>query len=190
MGFIIVDGGGTGRTATVSTGNRLQTQSVSFEVNQESVVLGSAFIVATDFVALTTTGSYNAILYYKNTSSIRHYVFGSALAGLAAASWRIVQNGTAGTIVSDASAAGVSNANFGSTKTLAADAFKASGDGKTLTDGTTVDACVSGVGTLKIDRLTALDPGNSLSVLCKPSAATDVSATYFVTNQALTEAIG
>ena len=138
---IINDGTGTGRTAKVCADNRLSVESVNTEAGAEASQIGDAYNINTGTIALTTANE-SAVMYVKNNEDqdlvVTTIVFllGNSTAGTGDLELAVFSNPTVGTVVSDASNVDMKhNKNFGSNKTLTADAFKGA-EGKTLTDGT------------------------------------------------------
>src|SRR6056300_1099407 len=142
MFYIIEDGTGSGKKASVNANNRLDTFSITeTRVADISNRDGRLFILTSDFVALTTTGSFNGMIYLKNTSTDRDmYIDRVRICGtgtsMNAMQCRFVKNPTTGTLISDANA-GISVASIlGSNEEFTGINYAASGDGKTVTDGT------------------------------------------------------
>ena len=106
MSQMIQDGTGTGNLAKVDASNHLKVKAaVIANVREVSGRTQQAFVVASDFVALTTTGSFNGVLYLKNTStdktlyieSVRTCSRPTATTAAANSSeWRVIKNPTAG----------------------------------------------------------------------------------------------
>src|SRR6056300_1234810 len=142
MFYIIEDGTGTGNKAKVNEQNRVETFSIiESRIADISNRDGKSYILTSDFVALTTTGSFNGMLYLKNTSTERDlYIDRVRVCGtgtsMNAMQCRFVKNPTTGTLISDANA-GISVASIlGSNEEFTGINYAASGDGKTVTDGT------------------------------------------------------
>ena len=138
-----IEGGtGSGYRAKVDTENRLSTFSITeTRLADISARTGDAFILTSDFVSLTTTGSFSGIMYIKNTSTtenifvdrIRICGTGSSMGSLQT---KLVKNPTAGTLISDENAGISIPANLGSQEVFSGLNYAASADGKTVTDGT------------------------------------------------------
>lgn len=175
----ITDGTGKGYVAAVNSDNRLETRSVTRPVVSDiSHENGEAFVVASDFITLTTTASFNGILYIKNTSTTKHLhiekirVCSSASGSVQC---RLVKNPTTGTLISDANSADVGNANFSSALAFTGLGYAASGDGKTITDGTNFSNFINNSPGHSIQEYLGaliLGPGDSLALTAKPSAST------------------
>ena len=141
MNDIIKDGTGTGLTAKVSSEHRLFTDSVNRTKSENASTHGDAYNINTGDITLTTANE-SAVLYVVNNEdedlivSTVIFLIGNSTGGTGDLVASIFSGPTAGTIVSDASDVEMkANKNFGSNKTLTADAFKGD-EGKTLTDGT------------------------------------------------------
>jgi hypothetical protein len=175
----IKDGTGGGYIAAVNEQNRLEVFATTEEfVADVSHRNGEAFILASDFVALTTTGSFNAIMYIKNNSDKDLYIRSIRVCGdgSGTAQIRLIRNPTSGTIVSEANLADQLSSNFGSTKQFEGLAYSASGDGKTLTDGDNFTNFINhlpGHSTEDFRGAVILKKGSSLGITCKPTIATN-----------------
>jgi len=143
--MIIEDGTGKGYKSLVTEENRFGVDAISVpHITHESEVYGLGYIISTGFIPLTTTASFSGLLYIKNTDSlgrsfhIHHFRVCSGLC--AAGSTLQVQakiDATTGTLISDANAGTVNNMNTNfSANILDSVVYSASGDGKTVTDGT------------------------------------------------------
>ena len=146
--MIIENGVGDGTKARVDGNNQVHVFAVVEDEQNSAAEDGQLYNINTGPIALTGT-SDSAILYFKNNESpingesniiITSLIFGlytksATITDLSTAT--IIRNPTAGTIIDDASAVDMkSNSNFGSSNTLDSLIYKASGTGKTLTDGT------------------------------------------------------
>lgn len=176
----ITDGTGSGNGAGVNSENRLEVQAVTqTRVADVSERDGEGFIIASDFISLTTTGSFNGVLYLKNTNTkdvlIQRIRVCSDASG--SAQVRLIRNPTAGTLISDANLADQLSSNAGSNKTFAdfGLAYSASGDGKTVTDGSNWSNFINrspGHSVQNYDGALILPRGSSMAVTVKPSAST------------------
>jgi len=187
--MLINDGNGTGISAGVSAAHELLTHARTItHAAFESRAAGRLFFVATDFVALTTTASYSAIAYLKNTSST-HNIFLHRVTASSTVThqWRLLAQPTAGTIIDDGTAASKVNANLTSSLTLAASAFKGA-DAKTFTDGTIMQQWASDIGrNVDIyDGEILLGPNDAVGFECKPSASCDVGVTIIAVQELIT----
>jgi hypothetical protein len=146
--MIIENGVGNANKARVDGNNQLHVFAVTEDEQNSAAEHGQLYNINTGLIALTGT-SDSAVLYFKNNESavngesnfiITSVIFGlytrsATVTNLATAT--LIRNPTAGTIIDDASVCDmVSNSNFGSSNTLDSLAYKASGTGKTFTDGT------------------------------------------------------
>ena len=184
MEIEIKDGSGTGKRAAVTKDGRLETFSITEDrLADISLREGKSFIITSDFVSLTTTASFSGIMYIKNTDSkvnlfidkIRICGTGAAMGGYAQT--KFYKNPTTGTLISDANAGIVVPANLGSNEVLSATVYSASGDAKTVTDGTQFSQFTVHLPghTVQDDKGAIILPGGSaLAIVCKPSYATEV----------------
>lgn len=138
----IEDGTGTGRKVRVNLNNEMITRAVSSSEQAEATENAVAYNINTGLITLTSA-SESALLYLKNNENRDLHVtsiiviLGPTANGVATDTTRlrVYRNPTAGTIVSDATDVDDnSNRNFGSSKTLTADAYKGD-EAKTITDG-------------------------------------------------------
>ena len=119
MGEQIIDGAGTGSKAKVNVENRLETFSItesrSADISNRN---GKAFILATDFVSLTTTGSFNGMIYVKNSSDENLFIDKLRVCGTSASSSYmqtiLIENPTTGNLISDANTGTATSSNLGS----------------------------------------------------------------------------
>lgn len=175
---VIEDGKGTGYKAQVDSSNRLKVFSVGTSVaSQEAKESGGAFVIPSGFLSLTTTGSFNGIFYIKNTSTTKDLYIGKIrTCGNADGSVQVklVRNPTAGTLISDANDATQLTANFGRNDVFEGDAFVASGDGKTVTDGTDYSQFIqktTGHSIQDYEGAIIIPNGSSIALVAKPSVA-------------------
>lgn len=139
--MIITDGKGTGYQAQVNTKGQLETCSVTLVQSSQASNDGDSYNINTGVMTLTSANK-SAVLYVKNNETkpilidALFYLIGNSTGGTGDMLITVLRNPTAGTVVSDATAAEMAgvNRNFGSSKTLDADIYKG-GEGKTLTDG-------------------------------------------------------
>lgn len=181
MFYIIEDGTGSGKKASVNANNRLDTFSITeTRIADISNRDGRSFILTSDFVALTTTGSFNGMIYLKNTSTDRDmYIDRVRICGtgtsMNAMQCRFVKNPTTGTLISDAND-GISVAsNLGSNEEFTGINYAASGDGKTVTDGTQFSQFtihLPGHTIQDYNGAIIIPGGSSMAIEVKPGAAT------------------
>lgn len=146
----IQDGTGSGFEAGVTDSHRLLVDADSHDAILTASVDGKAFRFCAGLITLTSANP-SAVLFIQNNEPSNLIVAeivvrmnastgGAGGVGL----WEILRNPTTGTIISNASAATVvANANFGSTATISATAYKGA-EGNTFTNGTQF-AIVNGV---------------------------------------------
>lgn len=181
MFYIIEDGTGSGNKAKVNEQNRLETFSVvESRISDISNREGKSYILTSDFVALTTTGSFNGMIYLKNTSTDKDlYIDRVRVCGtgtsMNAMQCRFVKNPTTGTLISDANA-GISVAsNLGSNEAFEGLNYAASGDGKTVTDGTQFSQFtihLPGHTIQEYNGAIIIPNGSAMAIEVKPGAAT------------------
>jgi hypothetical protein len=176
----LVDGTGNGYQAAVNSSNRLEVQAVTTPTTANiSQRDGQCFIVASDFVSLTTTGSFNGIMYVKNTATDKDLHIEKLRAcgdGSGSVQLRVIKNPTSGTLISDANSADINNANLSSAVAFSGLAYAASADGKTVTDGTNFTQFISMLPGHTIQEYSGaiiLGPGDSMAITAKPSASSN-----------------
>lgn len=132
--------GSSGNVAKVNLKNQLYTFTVIETETQEAAALGNSYNINTGEINLTSS-TESGILYIKNNEDsdlvIEAIAVGVGSAGTVTdvSTITIIRNPTAGTVISDASTVSMNqNRNFGSSKTLAVNAYKGD-EGKTFTDG-------------------------------------------------------
>jgi hypothetical protein len=140
------------------------------------------FFLATDIIALTTTASFSALVYLKNTSSTHNlFLHRIRTCGSVVHQWRMIAQPTTGTIVDDATDITETNTNFASSLTLDANAYKGA-DAKTITDGALMSQWIGNVGFVfeKFDGEIILGPNDAIALECKPASSGDVAAVLVV----------
>jgi hypothetical protein len=177
----IEDGAGTGKRVKVTDDNRMETFSIT-ESRMADISLkeGEAFIVTSDFVALTTTASFTGMLYIKNTDTSKNLfidkvrVCGTGTS-MNAMQCKFFKDPTTGTLISDANAGIAVAANLGSNVTFTGDVYGASADGKTVTNGTQFSQFtihLPGHTIQEYDGALIIPGGSSLAIAVQPTAAT------------------
>jgi hypothetical protein len=175
------DGTGSGSRVKVTSDNRLETFSIT-ESRMADISLrnGKAFIITSDFVALTTTGAFNGMLYIKNTDTSRDLfvdkvrVCGTGTS-MNAMQCKFYKNPTTGTLISDANDGIVVPSNLGSNEVFTGDIYAASGDAKTVTNGTQFSQFtihLPGHTIQEYDGALIIPGGSALAIAVQPSAAT------------------
>lgn len=190
----IEDGTGLGYVTKVTSTNRLAVEASVIDEERESTLLGEAWAVSTTL--LTYTGVSNAALTYIRNDSARDLVIdrirvmlGTVTGGTG--DWLLTQsrNPTAGTIITNASAAGVTNLNHGSNTTPDGLFYKSSFttitavNFDTLTGGTGSQFPIRSneEGQLVIPTGRILPPGASFGILLQPPAGTTSANVNVVT---------
>jgi len=180
--MIIEDGTGQGFIAGVNKDSRLEVLATAqSRVTDVSETSGEAFLIASDFLSLTDTSVFNAVLYIKNTSEKDVLIDKVRTCSSESGSLqlRLIMNPSAGTIVDDASPADYLSSNSGSNKTFAdfGIAYAASGSGKTITDGDNLTQFINrspGHSIQDYSGSLVLARGGSMAITCKPSASNTV----------------
>lgn len=175
----ILDGAGSNRRAKVNSRNKLLVRSTAEPiVAAVSAEQGLSYLLASDFISLTTTGSFNALMYVKNTSTNKNLHIGkirTCSSGSGFMQVRLIAQPTSGTIVSDANSSDLSNANLSSGNVFDGISYSASGDGKTITDGSNFAQFINmspGHSVQDYEGSIVLGPSDSIGLTCKPSVAT------------------
>jgi hypothetical protein len=174
---VIQDGRGGGYSAGVDSDKRLLSKAISqSRVSDISRRNGKAFLISTDFISLTTTASFNGIVYIKNTSDEDLFIGKVRTCSDTSGNVqvRILRNPTTGTLISDANAATQLSANFGSSEIFGGDAYAASGDGKTVTDGSNSSQFINhspGHSIQDYEGAVVIPKGQSFAITAKPSVA-------------------
>lgn len=173
---MIQDGTGTGNLLKIDSNNQLHSFCVTESEKNAAVEDGQAYNINTGIIALTGS-SDSAIMYFKSNESPLNgdsdIVVDTIIIGINTISATItespvltvIRNPTAGTIVSNATAADMkSNSNFGSANTLDSLIYKGA-DGYTLTDGTDHAKVICMTGRTTIPELNIdLPKGQSLGL--------------------------
>lgn len=138
MADVIKDGKGTGNLAEVTDRNKLQTEAITVSEIHDAVDRGKAWNVGTSTLTLTGDGTSHGLLYVKNTGTMPLFIdlyvilTDASTGGSGNMLVEILENPTAGTLVSDQTALTPTNMNFGDSDTPIADIFSG-GQGKTIT---------------------------------------------------------
>jgi hypothetical protein len=176
----ILDGRGRGYRAGVTPRRQLETIAVTESRIADISKSGYSFLVATDFVSLTTTGSFNGLLYIKNNSTDRNIFIKTVRvcsSGTGYMQIRAIRNPSAGTLISDANSADKLSANAGSNVVFDGLAYSASGDGKTVTDGDNWTQFINkspGHSVQDYQGAIVIPGGKSVAITAKPSVATTI----------------
>ena len=177
----IEDGAGSGYRVKVNKNNRAETFSISSsQISEVSRRTGQSFIITSDFVALTTTGSFSGLLYIKNNNSnkdvyidkIRVCGTGSAMNAMQC---KFFKNPTTGTLISDANDGIAVASDLGSSELFDGLVYAASGDGKTVTNGTQFSQFtihLPGHTIQEYDGALIIPGGSSMAIAVQPGAAT------------------
>jgi len=136
----IIDATGTRLGAKVDENSRLHTNSLTIEEQSASAESGDAYNINTGDITLTTA-TESSIIYLKNNEDrdlvvpAIIYLFGTSTGGTGDTVIDVIASPTGGTTISNANDVAVNeNKNFGSKRSLGADAFKGA-EGETMTGG-------------------------------------------------------
>jgi hypothetical protein len=172
-GIKVVDGTGGGHSTKVDSTNRLHVKAANFSgLEVFSAELGESYYLISDFVTLTTTGSYNGMLYIKNTSNKNLHIAYVRTCGTQVQQWKLTKQPTTGTLISGASAANQENLNFTSGNSFGGLVYKGA-DATTITDGTLLAQWINGAGhsNTNMEGAIILGNGDSLALSCQPAVA-------------------
>ena len=179
----IESGTGTGNQAKVGTDFRLQSRSVTATNIQNETINGNAYDIHSGLISITGAAE-SGLLYFKNNED-RNFNVSVMAVGITAGTFAdspiitIVRNPTAGTLISNATAAPIiENRNFGSSSTLSALTYKGV-DGATVTDGD--DALIfvtNGQGRLAATIDLVIPKGSSLAVKLDPNLSSGSTTAY------------
>ena len=180
--MIITSGVGTEYSAGVDESNRLNVFSITEgRAADISSRTGETFILATDFVSLTTTGSFSGLIYVKNTENKSFFVQSIRVCSSETGFAQVIltANPTAGTLISDGNLADQRSANMASSDNFSSFglAYSASGDAKTVTDGEQFSQYINrspGHSIQEYGGSLLLPKGSSFALSAKPSVATTI----------------
>lgn len=189
MATIIQDGTGTGDRLRITPFNRLLAQSVTITEEDDAISRGEGYQIASGPVSFTSSTA-SSILYTKNDDD-RDFVIdrcvlilGSAVGAGTTDDWtfQVLRNPTAGTLIDNAVAAGISNSNHGSANIPTGLNYKGV-QGDTLTDGTGAAQPIK----QSIDRIILplgrrLPKGTSIGFKLTPPAGTTSATALVVTH--------
>ena len=184
MGFEIIDGMGSGKSAGVDKNNRLETESVTTtSLSSTSKRDGNAYTVGTDgiFSGSFTTGTDNALLYVKNNEDEDLFVDVCVVSQDVAGIYKFIKNPTAGTLITNGTSTSPLNLNFGSSNAADLDVIKLDTVGRTFTDGTVITYSRNPAGLQPLDFLgTVVVPkGSSFGITYDPESSTTVELSVF-----------
>ena len=146
MEFEVRDGKGSGRRLSINPLNRAETESVTFDREDDAILRGVGYQISSG--PITYTGGSEptpvGVLYFRNEEDVDvvldRVVLMIGSNAEAAGDWThtILRNPTVGSTITSASPAGISNSNHGSNNVLnsGVNIFKASAETDTLDDGT------------------------------------------------------
>ena len=174
----IKDGTGGGHSAAVTVNNRLKTTGLDLTLTEAATESGDTYNINSDETTLSTTGE-SALFYIENREDTNLIITSIVLNIMDYAGTdgqpilKIYRNPTAGTIVTDETAANQQNRNYGSSKTLVANCYQG-GEGKTLSGQdnsvTVYLPSTAAVTLLDFSTITVLPKGASLGISYTPPA--------------------
>lgn len=172
---------GTGKPfkAGVTSNNRLMSESLVVSSIADASARGDSFVLSSNIIALTTTASFNGVLYFKNTNLGHMLVLDRmCVHSTQVAQWKFYKNTTAGTLVSSGTSFEPPNLNFSSGAKFIGNALRGA-NALTITDGVFLASIIQNVGMSAFDLRGSfiIDENNSFAIECKPAAAADVSFT-------------
>ena len=188
--MIIEDGKGSGVKAQVDSNNRLLTSAVTLTQQIDSNTEGDAYNINTGNLTFSAAGTF---LYVKNNED-RDLMIETIIVGLGTGTFsdsaeiNIVRNPTGGDLISDATAvADFENRNFGSNRTLSADAYSGKSSG-TLTGGDNF-ALIYATGSSRavIPTYILLPKGTSIGITFDPKLSSGNVKAYCATIAYLVE---
>lgn len=178
----------TGDTARVLN-NKLEVMAISRSEQADAIISdGLGWLIGSEGSAPldVTNATENGILYVKNTSSDKTYAVDTAILNLGASTagtgeWtiKLIKNPSAGTLISTATAANVSNRNFGEITLPVADAFRAGAVNLTVTNGDVHTFFLpSNTVFISLESNLVLPPGRSIAVtVTAPTGNTSAALT-------------
>ena len=171
----IQDGAGNGSWAAVNSDNLLEVYSTVTPEITAAAIDGDAFIISSGAIALTTTGSFNGMLYIKNTN-LGHTLFVERVCfhGTQIAQWRLFRNPTTGTLVTSGTDTDPVNLRFSSGSKLLG-TVKKGANALTVSDGIVLSTELTTTAIRSSELRGAMQVGenNSLAFDVKPSVAGD-----------------
>ena len=180
------DGKGRGFSAGVNSSNRLLTNSITLSEEIAAGQEGLSFAFSSQLVSFTSATA-SAILFLKNTSETdlivdrARVMLGTVTGGTGDWTLTFLRNPTAGTIVTNALTAGITNVNHGSSQEPVG-SFLRGVQGDTLTDGTGANFPVKSTGDnqLVFDLFRVLPTGASIGVRLTPPTGTTAATANVV----------
>lgn len=182
MSDTLKDGRGRGYLAEVTQQHKLVTQSTVLQnVYSASVEIGQAYVLTTDFLTISDTVNFSAIIYFKNASNTEHIHLEMIKAAQDVMTyWQFKRNPTSGTIISTADPANVTNINFVSNNVADINAYQGF-NGATI-NGTSAANWIENAGGIPLTMGGAiiLGPQDSVGFACKPSAAATINMSLLI----------
>lgn len=141
MSSSIIDGTGTSNRLKINNQNRLVSEAVTFDREDDAIAIGNGYQITSTPVTFSVGGTLSGVLYFKNEENTDVVVDRIVLmigTGDLTGDWtyRLVRNPTGGTLIDNAVAAGISNSNHGSPNLInGGDSVYKGVEGDTLTGG-------------------------------------------------------
>lgn len=177
--MIIEDGTGNGNNAKVDSENNLHVYASSEPVaGYVSRRNKSAFVVASDFITVSNTSIFSGLLYIKYTGSKILHIDRVRVCSNAGAyvQSKIIKNPTAGTLISGAIPAKLTNMNFSSSNVFSGLCYVGS-SGSTVTDGDLFSNFTNkspGHSVQEYSSAFILNQNSCIALVCKPDATMDI----------------
>lgn len=181
----IKDGTGKGFLAKVDSSNRLEVHAVQETETTEAVENGDAYNINSGTIGLTSS-TVSGVLYVKNNED-RDLIIDAVAVGIGSAGTvsdvstiTVIRNPSTGTLI-ESSPTNVDinqNRNFGSSKTLTADAYKGA-EADTITNGDDIIQFFAAAGTrlfAPIDLL--LSKGDSIGITIDTNTSSGTTNVY------------
>lgn len=176
----IESGSGNGNEAKVGNDLRLYTQAVSETESAHALDLGNGYNINTGIVSISAT---TGMLYIKNNED-KNLLIDDIIVGTGAGDYnttgmvqiQITRNPTTGTLIESTptTVPMIQNRNFGSSKSLTADAYVAGASGDTITNGDDIVLIghPNAQGRTFANLTLELQKGNSIGVEINPNLNT------------------
>lgn len=179
--MFIEDGRGSGRLGRVDKNQNLGVQALIVFPLEAEGHQGMSYSIGTDFINITNTATFTGFLYVINTSAT-HLLHVAEIRGSSTQNtqWKLIKNPTAGTLISGGTILTPGNFNFASGKEFQGSArITSAGAGLTITDGTHMTQWMNpaySTSARDYQGAIGLYSGNSLALMVKPTAASDIGA--------------
>lgn len=187
MATIIQDGSGTNRKARVTQDLRIAVDAITEERSvNNSIKDGKTFILYTDFISFTGSGTDEfGLIYFKNTSDelmLVHHVKVWMGTLNKVIKLRMYDDPTTGTLISGANLCDINNINMGSANEYPGIAYQGTGGNLTVTDGMIMGRHFMGSGNQQMMAMMwngamVLPKGASMAMTVQPVSGETVELT-------------